>query len=401
MSPQEYFLNYPYRLLWIGGSVLGILTMVTGSWTFFLTDPPVYVQQSPAKSSIQLPEDHYSLNLGTESDRLMWNLAAIEEDIQISLCPARPNAVRHQSVAQVRLNGSQQFRQAELPCRIYLYYNDQGFLSFQGPEGDFWIDLAINAENGLTAQLSAIGCRREVECIQLSRCVGTPILRKADEFPAGSPLRELSEAHWSGVDLVAQLELSEAKQRLEFGSSVLQVGEKDWICWKNGRWAKMIGPDEDRDVTIARMRAVSPTILEWDVWDSSYHRVATPIQNITNAHIKADEWMGAVRIRSDKQMSCSIEKQSVILRVGDWVLKENNRWRVLHKAEDRRQVVEGTKVGDLFVLDKIDFKQKRVRGRLFFANRAQFISIETMASNNKFDQKHRTANRASRKGKNL
>ena len=81
--------------------------------------------------------------------------------------------------------------------------------------------------------------------------------------------------------------------------------------------------------------------------------------------------MSSLRIRSEKQVSCVIEKQSFILRLGDWVLKENGHWRILRKAEDKQQLLEGLRSGDLFILEKIDNKQKNIKGKLFFANRTQ------------------------------
>ena len=52
------------------------------------------------------------------------------------------------------------------------------------------------------------------------------------------------------------------------------------------------------------------------------------------------------------------------------------------------ELLEGLRTGDLFILEKIDNKQKNIGGKLFFANRTQTVAIEVLASNARHDKKH-------------
>ncbi|MBF8262990.1 MAG: hypothetical protein HW387_655 [Parachlamydiales bacterium] len=399
MLSQEYFTHYPSRLLWSGGGVLGAFVCVSIFLLLPVADQPEFPK--PPRKSVQntVTPATISVDLASRLQRMLWDLPSIEDEIFVSLSTPRPGTDRSELIAHVRLKSVQQSKRVVLPSRIYLCFNDKGVLNFQQEEGPFWIDLGLDDNEMVMVQAGIVNRGQEEKHARFSRCPDAAVLQKAEEFPAGSALRTLGEARWNGPDLLAKLDSTEEKQRLEIASAALMVGENDWIGWKGGRWAKIASPFDARDLMIAKIRAVTPQALEWDVWDSSHTRLATPLQPIPVVHIKTDEWITAIRIRSDKQMSCSIEKQSVILRVGDWVLKDNGRWRVLRKAEERQQVLSGAKSGELFVLEKIDSKQKSIKGKLFLANRSQMTPIETSAVSAKQDKKSLT--RRVQRGKSL
>ena len=378
MFSQDFFTHYPSRLLWTGGVSLSLFAFFSGLLLMPLRDQPIFPlparKTSKAESSPAI--SHLNLN-GCDSCEL-WDLPSLEDALLISFIPPRPGCERTLPTACLRIKGTLQSQNMTLPGRIYLSFN-QGTLGFQSQEGPFWLDLSLEGNETLTAQMTVVDQNVEVCRKSFSRRIDDPPLQKGEEFPLGSALRILSEARWWGADLLSQLGSLQIKQRLEIGSTVLDVGNDEWICWKEGRWALIQDLRDSQDHPIARIRATASQQLEWDVWDSSYVRLACPLQTLPVNHIKTEDWLGSLRIRSEKQMSCVIEKQCLILRSGDWVLKENGHWRVLHKAEDKQQLVSGHKAGDLFVLDKIDFKQKSIKGRLFLACRTQMLPIESMA----------------------
>jgi len=386
MLLQEYFTHYPSRLLWVGGGILCLLAFGSGSLLLPVIDQPDFPlpprKTKCAGASQSLP----SIELGKRDRGELWEMPSLQDEMLISLSPPRPGIDLPKPVTHIRLKTAQQSRRVVLPSRIYLCFNDQGVLCFQDEAGPFWIDLSLEEKDNLIAKVMVVVGNEEIQQAFFSRKADQPPLQKAEEFSPGSPLRVLAETHWLGADIVANLNSSLLKQRLEIGSSFLDLGETDWICWSNGKWIKA-DPAADRDLITARIRSISSQMLEWDVWDDVHTRLAIALQAPPPVHFKVEEWMSSLRIRSEKQVSCIIEKQSFILRLGDWVLKENGHWRILRKSDDRQQFVEGKRTGDLFILEKIDNKQKNIKGKLFLANRTQSVTIEAVASNPKHEKK--------------
>ncbi len=378
MLSPEFFTHYPSRLLWAGGGLLCTFAVFSGMILLPVADQPIFPLPARKTSKTEVSQALPHLNLNS-CDRLsLWELPSLEDALLISLNPPRPGNEPARPSAHIRIKGTSQSQRISLPGRIYLSFN-QGALGFPNQEGPFWMDLSLEGHDALMARIGVVDQNQEVIRTSFSRHADDPPLQKAEEFPAGSALRLLCEARWWGVDLLSQLSSPQIKQRLEIGTTVLDVGDNEWLCWNEGRWILIKNLNDGQNRPIARIRAATSQQLEWDVWESDHVRLACMLQMAQGSHIKTEEWLSSLRVRSDKQISCVIDKQCFVLRAGDWVLKENGRWRVLRKADDRQLLLLGHKTGDLFVLDKIDFKQKAIKGRLFLACRTQTLPIELTA----------------------
>ena len=164
---------------------------------------------------------------------------------------------------------------------------------------------------------------------------------------------------------------------------LIELEEDQWIAWLDGRWKKIASLAEGKGRPIARFsfregpgqgRAI---ILEG--WDLEGHiRLSLPQAQPLPFKAKGDELFSSVRIRSEKQISCMLEKQCLILRSGDWVFKGESRWKILRKKEEREAYLRGKWIGELFVFDRIEAKngQKVVQGSLFNPGRSQVVPIE-------------------------
>src|SRR5690606_31598397 len=109
--------------------------------------------------------------------------------------------------------------------------------------------------------------------------------------------------------------------------------------------------------------------------------------------LRGEDLFSMVRIRSEKQISCMLEKQCMVLKLGDWVLKTTGRWKILRKKDEKEAFLNGKLFGELFILDQILQKQgqKMIAGRLFNPGRTQVVSIELAAQGRKTGTKPRRA----------
>jgi hypothetical protein len=201
----------------------------------------------------------------------------------------------------------------------------------------------------------------------------------ASEFVERSPFRQLGEAHWWGRDQF--LGLIEGGERLEIGTGeFIELREGDWLIWRAGKWEKGEGPA--LDAPIARIQSVSSRAMVLEGWGlDGYIRLSLAMASPIPFKMRSEDLLSAIRIRSEKQISCMLEKQCIVLKAGDWVLKQGGRWRILRKKEEKDAFINGKLLGEMFVFEQIAQKQgqKVVQGRLYNLGRTQMVSIEMNA----------------------
>jgi hypothetical protein len=393
---MEFFTHYPSRLLWAGGGLLFAFACVSSILLLPVIDQPHFPQRPRRAAYTETLPSMPSL-LGSK-DSLPFSLEKLREilggEMSVSESPSRPGFL-DEPVAHLRLKGTGQFKDISLPGRAYLAFNERGVLTFSDA-GDFWLDLSMGTEQRFSEVLTVLWEGKEA-LLPFVQGASEPHAQRGEEFAPGSLWQILGDAKWWGADAPSQLVSNEIKQRIEIGSIRMELSPQDWIYWQEGSWRKgqggeARGEEAHSDKPIARIRKISEQQLEWDVWTSlellrgepPYARLKIPMQAPPQApRPKIEDWVTSLRIRSEKQISCILEKQCLVLHAGAWILKENGRWRILRKSEEKDDFVLGKRTGDLLVLEQIDTKQGTVKGRFLAANRIQVFPFELAALNGK------------------
>ncbi|MEN9654377.1 MAG: hypothetical protein RL235_489, partial [Chlamydiota bacterium] len=207
------------------------------------------------------------------------------------------------------------------------------------------------------------------------------------DLPELSPLRQLATAKWWGIDAFRLRHgdgLGVHRFEIEVGgrSELFELKNTDWLVWNGVCWEKMAEPcDISKAKCIAKMGTVQGKQVTFDAWDGSEHaRLAVSQVQESLFKVRPEELFASIRIRSDKQISCLLEKQCLVLRAGDWVFKGDAKWRILRKPEEKKAYAEGRMVGELFVFNEVEVRgnQKLVLGQLFNAGRTQIVPIEVV-----------------------
>lgn len=323
----------------------------------------------------------------TEAPSLLSQLSSASQ-IEFSLDPPRPSSYQtkekktDQSNMMVRLPKAKQIKRVTLPAKLNLSFNNGKELHFGNEENLFWIECALSSDNQVKASLFVKAPDGELICKEqwVGKPHETPLLT-SDEIPNSSPFKSLAESKWWGLDLFAAKFSEQALQhRIEIGqetqSSLVELQLDEWLVFKDEKWQKA---ELDQTLPIARVKSHSTQELEIEGWEGSSH-IRFKIPQILSIPLKTkgEELFSQLRIRSDKQISCVIDKQCLILRTGDWVLRGPTRWKVLRKKEEKEAFLTGNITGDLFVLDRIDAKSavKSIGGQLFSLKRSQAASLE-------------------------
>lgn len=311
----------------------------------------------------------------------------IEGDLSVIFDPPRPSITGSSAPSySVRLKKTGQMRHVSLPVRIDFRY-EKG-LQFADQKGLFWVDLQPVNPDQILAHVfmnDVPGSSGEVGSFYVTS-EESPI-RSAHDFAEGSPFRILATSKLLGKDLfLGKYKEGDLVQRIELPGllkgEIIPLKEGDLLSWKEGAWCKIQTLTENEKSLIARVVSFDERTLLFEAWGlDEYVRFSVSSSQLIPYKTKGDEFISSVRIRSEKQISCMMEKQCFVLRVGDWVLKEDNRWKILRKAEEQEAYLQGKLEGELFVFDRIELKggQKTLHGYLFNVGRSQMIPIDVVA----------------------
>jgi hypothetical protein len=351
--------------------ILGVCVLVLNTLPFFslLSDSFVPIlPHTPKISAVACPEDSI-LPLSSTFDALVFGVGSSE--ITFSIDPPRPNSLAKNSGIIVRLGG--QCKRLEPPAKLGLQFDLSESLQISDELDLFWLECDWTPTQEVEAALFYKTLEGEVVCKE--KWITTPQDTPIDIIPVAGPFKELSGAVWWGHDLIGDKYsgLSHV-QRLEIGSVEIDLSPNEWLIYTQQGWKK--GEIADNGPIAHIVRAESQ-FLEFEGWDSTGHvRFKLPILANPPSKSKGEELFSQLRIRSEKQISCVLEKQCLILKTGDFVIKIKDRWKVLRKKEEKEALLSGKMVGDCFVLDRIDAKSKHIAGTLYSPKRTSSVPIE-------------------------
>ena len=382
-SAEGFFAYHPKRIFWYGFTLLSVLTAVfVASVLALQPDETVRLSESKRVKELFKKEPALSFSL-TDQRAKKWlcPIPDLQDQIVFSLDPPRPDAANQSCRVSVRLKERSISQGFQVPCQIHLSYRE-GSLDFEprtSSSSPFYLEL-LRQQGVLWGKVVVDGEGGEPFRVFLE----DPPVQTAQEFSENSPFRSLALGKWWGVDLFYQTHIEKVKRhRIDLGSlleaQILDAKEGGWLAFLEGRWREVNQPLDAKNGCIARIISASSSGLLMEGWEADRHvRFCLPTTPVSPFKIKADDLFGWVRVRSDKQISCLLDKQCLILKIDDWVVKIADRWKILRKAEEKEAFLKGKLVGELFVLDQISNKQgqKAILGHMYNAPRTQVTSID-------------------------
>ncbi|MES2273692.1 MAG: hypothetical protein V4487_05835 [Chlamydiota bacterium] len=410
MASSDFFTFYPERISWIGAAAIGAALLMASPvlWMLSESEPPGF--EVEVKKKIEKEAAPLLFSLGLNSEKISLGLPELRDEMSFSFDLPRPDSERQGDGSSfprhvlARIKSSGESMRIQLPCRLDLQFKGEK-LYFSHKDSSFWMELKESGVDQIESRVFISSKEGKTDGGNFFTTLKQMPILSAQEFPEGSPFRFLAEVRWWGHDLFReQYEGAIPPERLEMGSlagtvDIVELMLGDWLVWNEGRWQKAASLQEGKNKPIARILAGSGNTLNLEGWDQDRHmRFALNLAASPPFKIRAEDLFSSVRIRSEKQISCMLEKQCLILKAGDWVLKTEGRWKILRRKEQREAFLKGKVFGDLFVFEQINLKQgqKMIQGRFFNPGRSQIASIEIPAQSTR---KHAPGNGALRKGK--
>lgn len=365
----------------LGGAVFIVMLFI---WSMF-PQGAVVERVSSKDASPFFAQKDLVLSLDGPDAPCPFPLPRIEPELTFSSVHSRPGATNEPRVIlSVGCKRSARSKKISLPSRLDLCYLKGDFLDFSETESLLWAELSEALSGKVQATVWAdLPSQGKVEVERFVVAPQAIPIQAPHEFAEGSPFRVLAEARWLGQDVFSE-KYDKMLPIYRIGMGDLQnggglaVGMNQWLVWENDQWVKSELPDDQR-LPIARIVSADQKALVFEGWNlENYVRIALPLTPNAPLKVRGDEMFHSIRIRSERQISCMLEKQCLILRCGDWILKTDGRWKILKKAEEREAYQAGKLAGELFVFEKIDARQgqKWIQGTLFNAEKTQMAVID-------------------------
>jgi len=387
MSRRVFYPFYPERILLAGAVVLGTGVAIGMAFlVFWLNSSPLVCSPVQAKKKDLENKGQLFFSFNLKEAPISFPIPRLEPEMTFSFDPPRPDGSGRNADLFVRFKQSAQSKRVGLPCRIDLKFKG-GKLGFAEQESPFWLELTSLSEEKVQGVVWVESATKDT--IEAERFIASPEaspLQGAQEFAEGSPFRVLAEARWLGHDVFAEkygggLQTLRIAIGAQPNAQIVDLRDKDWIIWEDSRWKK--GTLDEKPAFAARIELADSKALILEGWDGEAHvRLSLASAAMPLFKMRGEEIFNSIRVRSEKQISCMMEKQCLILRLGDWVLKVNGRWKILRKKEEKEAYRSGKLDGELFVLEKIESKQgqKFISGFLFNAEKSQVIPIDLAAN---------------------
>lgn len=384
---EPYFSPYyPEHFLRGGLFLLGTGILCSMLLGFFCMDDLVGTEENGEKRSGVLLQEPLDFRWVGFSEERSFEIPEIRSELSCFSLPSRPGGNVEEKI-EICLKSSSQRKEVPLPSQEELAFNEAGLLVFS--KGGMLLSLKKQGKQ-LQAHLEV--CDPFLKKKQ-QQCFLLPLQKRAPfslgELPVGGPFQSLFQSRWMGRDLLME---KEPVQTIEIGSfpnvKRLDLCAEDFLVFIEGEW--QIARDvEAWQGPIARICSEETRSLILEGWDERGSYCWALNKNfLSKVGSRKETLLHSVRIRSLNQISCFIEKQPFVLRVGDWVIKEYDRWK---SVKDKEKIKQKMQSGELFILDRLE-KQKNsylVAGRVFSQDRCEMNLIEVSIPLKKKNQKRR------------
>lgn len=161
-----------------------------------------------------------------------------------------------------------------------------------------------------------------------------------------------------------------SQYRLEINGKVIFLSVGDCLFWNGEEWQKKT--ELTLGKPLAKLFAVSSDEAKFEIWDekgyiSIFHKF--PLQQETKIDLKADEIISSARFRALHEITCQLGKRRVVLKEGDWWVKNDRRWKNLKTIFDLDSFIMHQFLGELFIFEKIENEKGKIIVKGLFFDR--------------------------------
>ena len=292
--------------------------------------------------------------------------AQIREQLLFSMAPPRPDCQNPTPLLSIHLLRAGVAEPIQLPAKIGLAWGGDGILCLGDSHSLFWLDI-VDAQATLCTQSPQDGT-----ILRESWTIEPTSVPLQSSFAEKSCFRPLAETKWI-PDVVSEHFSQGAPV---YRTETFGLAADGWLSYRNDSWQPLATLDQSEGRPIAHLIQRPGGSLEIEGWEGDrYVRFPAQLGSSLPLRLRPEELIPQLRIRSETQVSCTLDKQCLVLHVGDWAIKRDQRWMIVRKPEEKQRLLEEALPGDLFCLEQID-PARSITAHYFAANRMQHMLVE-------------------------
>jgi len=330
----------------------------------------------------KIPLDIISKALFLKPIKFDVSMNSIKDEIDVQVLEKRPDIKTKEEKFEVKFKKSLKTLKAIEGEKFFVKIGNSGNFEFSDIKTPLVISLKpvdknnvkIVIETDLEDFIEDMQSKTNFFILKTTDFVTVKDINAIDE------LKILSSSKWFSKDELQKFYKTkndiEAKERLEIDGKIVHLNHDDVLIFKDGIWQKTKSLENTQNYSIAKIKSVDNKILEIEAWDKNSNKYIFAVPHVIKQgfSIRADQFVTNVRKRTITHLSCQIEKQRVILKEKDILIKKEGRWRLLKKDIDFDEI----KNEELFYFDKIESKNNKnfFVGYLFNPMRTNYLKIE-------------------------
>ncbi|NGX34562.1 MAG: hypothetical protein K1060chlam1_00915 [Candidatus Anoxychlamydiales bacterium] len=342
----------------------------------------VTYSQRPKKKEVSLAVVSRALFL--EPFKFDVSIDSLKDEIEVQIVERRPDVKSKEERLEIKLKKTSKIIKIIENEKFYLSVDKNGNFEFSQTKTPLAIFLKVMDKKNVKVVIETDlmdFVKGEKGKTNYFIIESTYFISSSKEIENRDDFKLLVSSKWFSKDelygFYNKQNRAEASERLEIDGKILHLKLGDILIFKDGIWQKANSYENTQSYIIAKIKSVDSKILEIEAWDeeSNKYIFALPIQQKQGFSIRTDQFVSSVRKRTITHISCQIEKQRVILKEKDILIKKEGRWRLLKKDIDFDEI----KNEELFYFDKIERKNNKnfFVGYLFNPMRTNFQKIES------------------------
>ncbi|HEU64015.1 MAG TPA: hypothetical protein ENH96_01325 [Chlamydiae bacterium] len=311
------------------------------------------------------------------------SINSIKDEIEVQIVEKRPDSKVKQEKFEIKFKKSSKILKVIEDEKFFVAVDKNGNFEFSDVKTPLVIFLkAIDKKNvKVVMETDLEDFMKDTQSKTIFFVLSPTDFVYTKDIDTRDDLKLLASSKWFSKDELQKFYKTkngiEPKERLEIDGKIVHLNSDDVLIFKDGIWQKPISLGNTQSYTIAKIKSIDSKILEIEAWDENSNKYifALPSQVKQGFSIRPDQFVTAIRKRTITHFSCQIEKQRVILKEKDILIKKDGRWRLLKKDIDFDEI----KNEELFYFDKIENKNNKnfFVGYLFNPMRTNYQKIET------------------------
>ncbi|NGX51789.1 MAG: hypothetical protein KR126chlam5_00076 [Candidatus Anoxychlamydiales bacterium] len=362
-----------------------LLLVILSALMFFIFARPSKLESASyikrgEKKEVSL--DIVSKALFLEPFKFDVSINSIKDEIDVQVAAKRPDSKSREEKFEIKLKKSSKILKVIEGEKFFVKIDKSGSFEFSDVKTPLVIFLKsidknsvkVVMETDLEDFMEAAQSKTNFFTLKTTDFVNTKDVDARDD------LKLLASSKWFSKDELQKFYKTkngiEPKERLEIDGKIVHLNHDDVLIFKDGIWQCPISLENTQSYTIAKIKSIDSKMLEIDAWDENSNKYIFAVPSIVKQgfSIRADQFVTAIRKRTITHLSCQIEKQRVILKEKDILIKKEGRWRLLKKDIDFDEI----KNEELFYFDKVVSKNNKnfFVGYLFNPMRTNYLKIE-------------------------